>query len=179
MLDPEHRSATHRIALRAAFVVVPLIVLALAAPRLFAWVKRGDAAGLGVLQAERGEERPVDRPATEEELRTARSAEQKLADAQAKWRDGTAIAPSEAERDAAGEEVRWFQGFGVSVESTPAGAQVLVDGQDLGRTPLVASVRCDPGDEVHVEVRKPPRRPQQRTTRCREDRLVELRFELK
>lgn len=179
MLESEHRSAVRRIALRAAFVVVPLIVLALAAPRIVSWVKRGETAGLGVLHADRSEEGPVDRPPTEDELRTSRTAEQKLADAQARWRDGTAIAPSETEKDASGEEVRWFQGFGVSVESTPSEAQVLVEGQDVGRTPLVASVRCDPGDEVQVEVRKPPRRPQQRTTRCRKDQLVELRFELK
>ncbi|HYD42320.1 MAG TPA: PEGA domain-containing protein [Anaeromyxobacter sp.] len=175
MMEPDHRSAVRRIALRAAFAVIPLIVLALAAPRLLAWVKGGDLTGLG----DRTVRRPTDRPPTDEELRAARTAERKLAETQEKWRDGTAIAPSETERDTAGEEVRWFQGFGVSVESTPGGAQVLVDGQDMGRTPLVASVPCDPGDEVRVEVRMPPRPPQQRTTRCRNDQLVELRFELK
>jgi hypothetical protein len=170
MMDSDHSSAVRRIILRAAFVIVPLIVCALAVPRLFAWLNRGGAASEG---------RHADRPPTDEELRAARAAERKLADTEEKWRDGTAIAPSETERDTAGEEVRWFQGFGVSVESTPPGAEVLVDGQEVGRTPLVASVRCDPGDEVHVEVRKPRGPPQQRTTRCRKDQLVELRFELK
>ncbi len=179
MMEPEERSSVRRIVLHAAFLVLPLVALALAAPRVVAWLKRGDAAVLGVLPADRSGERPADRPATEEELRRARAAARELGDAQAAWREGTAIAPSDGAQDASGERVRWFQGFGVSVESTPGDAQVLVDGQDLGRTPVVASVRCAPGDDVRVEVRRPPHRPQQRTTKCRADQLVELRFDLR
>jgi hypothetical protein len=106
-------------------------------------------------------------------------APQKLAEAERKWGESTAIVPSESVPDASGERVRWFQGFGLSVESRPAGASVLVNGRDLGRTPLVTSVECDPGDPVRVELRKPPRHAALRTLRCRKDQLVELTFDLK
>lgn len=177
--DDVHSASLRRIVVRAVLVVLPLIGLALAAPRLVQWSKRDRTGGLGVLEVEGGPERPFDRPPTDEELRAAAAADEKLARAEGAWKNSTAIAPSEATADASGENVRWFEGFGISVESTPAGAQVLVDGQDLGQTPIVSSLACQPGDEIRVEVRKPPRRPQARTTRCRKDQLVELRFELK
>jgi hypothetical protein len=175
-----HRDPIRRYAFRVALIIIPLVALAFAVPKVVAWLKRDRAAaGLGVLHADPPPERPADRPADEGEVRKSRGAEERLAKAQEVWKDATTIAPSEPVTDVSGEKVRWFHGFGVSVESKPAGAQVLVDGQDVGRTPVVSSVTCDPGDEVHIEVRKPPRRAQQRITKCREDQLVEIRVELK
>jgi len=55
---------------------------------------------------------------------------------------------------------------------------VRVNGAALGETPLVASVDCAPGEPVEVRVAAAGRREARRTTTCRADALVELRFEL-
>jgi hypothetical protein len=164
MLDREHLESLRRIVFRAFIFCAPLIALAIAAPRAVSWWKhRGDAPPTA----------DVDRPPTDEEFAAARDAEQKLARAEKPF-GADAIVPSGAVPDAAGEKVRWFQGFGVSVESKPGGAQVLVNGEDKGTTPLVTGVKCTVGERVSVEVRKPGRRPQHRSTVCRQDKLVEL-----
>lgn len=162
-------SSTRRIIVRASLLVAPLALLALATP----WIL-GRMAGAPARTAER-----PDHPPTEEELSASREADEKLADADRKgWKGSTAIAPRDAQVDASGERVRWFQGFGLSVESTPPGATVIVNGRDMGETPTTTSVSCSPGDEVVVEVRMDGRRPQRRVTRCRQDQLVELTVEL-
>jgi hypothetical protein len=171
MHDDPHHSSVRRIAVRAALLIAPLVALALVAPRVVHWLKhRGDDAPAKV---------GFERPPTPEELEAAREAERKLARAEKRWDGAAAITPSEAVPDDSGEKTRWFQGFGLSVESTPAGARVLVNGQDMGQTPLVTTVDCKPGDPVKVEVKRKGLRPQARSTRCREDRLVELSVELK
>lgn len=163
-------SSTRRIIIRAVLLVVPIVGLAAAAPWAVGQFRGGS----------RGAEGPrPDRPATRGEIWASRRADEKLADAEKAWERSTAIAARDAVVDAAGERVRWFQGFGVSVESTPAGASVLVNGQELGETPLTTSVQCKPGETVRVEVRKDGHRPQKRTTRCREDQLVEMVVELR
>lgn len=172
MHDAPHASSLRRIGFRAALLLAPLVVLAVAAPRILDWLKHrgGDPAPAKV---------DFDRPPTEEELDTARDAERKLARAEKRWEGAAAIAPGEAVTDASGERTRWFQGFGLSVESTPDGADVRVNGEDVGQTPLVTSVECTPGDPVVVELRKDGRKPQRRTTACRADTLVEIRLELR
>ncbi len=162
--------SARRLLVRAALLLVPLIALAAATPWLLEHVLPRRAHGAG--------DRP-DRPPTDEEIRAARSADERLADAEKGWQRSTAIAPTGAVVDASGERVRWFQGFGVSVESVPAGAMVLVNGQERGDTPLTTSVECVPGQAVEVEVRPPGRAAQRRTTRCRQDQLVEITFELR
>jgi hypothetical protein len=67
-----------------------------------------------------------------------------------------------------------FQGFGLSVESSPSGARLLVDGRDVGETPIVATVDCAPGQEVEVRVERRGFRPERRAVRCRSDALLEL-----
>lgn len=110
----------------------------------------------------------------------AESAEQRLARLeQEHLSHSTVIAPDEAQRTATGEHVRRFLGFGLSVESRPSHATVLVNGREVGETPLVTSVDCAPGAKVSVEVRKGLLAPQRRQTRCRENELVELRVELR
>jgi hypothetical protein len=164
------QSSTRRIVARAATLLIPVVALALAAPWLVDRFRPGrGGAGVG--------ERPD--PPPDEELRAMRKADERLAEVVMSSRHASAIAPADAEVDASGERVRWFQGFGVAVESHPRGATVLVNGQDLGETPLTASVECVPGEPVEVEVRKARHRPERRTTHCRKDQLVELTVELR
>jgi hypothetical protein len=92
----------------------------------------------------------------------------------------TAIPPQDAALDSqSGEKIRRFQGFGLSVETRPSGAQLLVNEQDVGETPLVTSVECEPGDLVKVEVRKRGFISRARTTTCRQNQLVEMMVDLK
>jgi len=167
--DP-FQASTRRVVVRAALLLAPVLALSLAAPRLLE--RLGPSRG-GQASA------PVARPPTEEEIRASQRADERLAEAEEGWRRSTPIDPAEAAPDASGERVRWFPGFGVSVESNPGGASVLVNGRDLGRTPLTASVKCTPGEAVEVEVRRDGHRPHRQTTRCREDQLVELSVELR
>jgi hypothetical protein len=71
-----------------------------------------------------------------------------------------------------------FEGFGLSVESRPAGARVLVDGRDAGETPIVTTVDCAPGQPVEVRVERRGFRSARREVRCRADALLELSFPL-
>jgi hypothetical protein len=93
--------------------------------------------------------------------------------------NATVLAPEEARLDpGSGEAVRRFQGFGLSVDSTPPGARVLANGRELGESPLLAGVDCRPGEPVEVRVVLPGRREGRRTTSCRADALVEMHFQL-
>jgi hypothetical protein len=94
-------------------------------------------------------------------------------------RGHSTIAPREARTDASGERVAPFHGFGVSVDSVPAGARVIAGGVDLGETPLTASVACAPGDPVALRVEKAGFRAWRRETRCRADALVLLEARLR
>jgi hypothetical protein len=163
------QSSTRRIVVRAATVLIPVVALAAAAP----WLVERFRPGRG--GAEVGEPDPP----PDEELHAMRKADERLTEVVMSSRHASAIAPADAEVDASGERVRWFPGFGVAVESHPRGATVLVNGQDLGETPLTASVECTPGEPVQVEVRKARHRPEHSTTHCRKDQLVELSFELR
>jgi hypothetical protein len=90
----------------------------------------------------------------------------------------TTFAPRQARTTTDGERVAPFQGFGLSVESTPPGARVLVDGSDVGETPIVTSVDCAPGREVEVRVERRGFRAERRAVRCRADALLELSVSL-
>jgi hypothetical protein len=143
------------------------------------------AGGVWGLSAFVGRGRPAParsgfEPPTQAEIDTAARAEHDLARAERRGLErSTVLAPDEGRLDAgSGEVVRRFQGFGVSVESEPEGARVLVNGTDLGETPLVASVACEPGEAVVVRASLPGRREARRTTTCRADALVELRLVL-
>ena len=102
-----------------------------------------------------------------------------LAELQRSWKGSETIAPRDARVDAAtGERAKPFHGYGVSVETSPAGARVLVNGEDKGTTPLVATVDCVVGDPVEV-VAEHGRRRGRVETRCRRDALVELAVPLR
>jgi hypothetical protein len=169
MSSPDPQASARRIAFRAALLLAPLVGLALATP----WLLR-------TLRPAGPPPPPLhDRPPTEEQLSEARRAERRLADARKGWEGSTVIAGKDAVQDATGERVRWFQGFGLSVETRPGGASVVVDGKELGVTPLTASVACRPGAPVVVELRRGSGTLVRRTTRCRRDQLVELTVDLR
>lgn len=176
-----------RIATRAAWFVVPAVALALGAPvvvkrlrspsELMARLQREAAPPGGAAEQEPARPPPPEGP-TPEQIEGAREAQVALGKAQRGWESVTLIAPRDARRGEDGLETRPFQGFGVEVESEPAGARVLAGGADLGETPLLASVPCTVGSDVAVRVEKAPLRPWERTVRCRADTLVRLRARL-
>lgn len=205
--------SARRFALWAAFLVLPLLLAAVAYP----WLTRRKGAGGGgaaVAQAsaaaraaegaaaasaqradaalgEGGPAGPSGRPGggtslpaaapeapTQAQIEAAREADLAAARAQQGWQRVETMAPREARRDAAGDLVAPFQGFGLSVESTPPGAVVRVGGREAGETPLVTSVDCRPGDLVEVRVERRPWRPQVRTVRCRADALLTVEVTL-
>jgi hypothetical protein len=95
------------------------------------------------------------------------------------WGKAEFISPHKEELDrASGEVLLPFQGFAVSVETEPAGARVTVDEREIGESPALAAVECQPGSPVRIRVEKAPLHPQERTTRCRADKLVKLRVRL-
>jgi hypothetical protein len=110
----------------------------------------------------------------------ARAANEELARVEAHgWSRVEIVSPRQERRDPeTGEVISPFQGFGISVDSAPAGARVLVDGGELGETPLVASSTCVLGNDVEVRVEKAGFRPHRRTVRCRADALVHLEVRL-
>jgi hypothetical protein len=168
--DPTAAS-THRIVTRALFLVVPLVVLAFAAPKVVSLLR--------VRAGGEPEATPRERPPTDAEVRESAQADRRLAELE---REGlsrsSTLAPAEAAVDATGERVRRFEGFGVSVESTPPGAWVRANGEALGTTPLVASVPCTPGAELVLEIGGPRLRTVRRAVTCREDTLVEVSVKL-
>jgi hypothetical protein len=89
------------------------------------------------------------------------------------------ITPRAAVTTAEGERVTPFQGFGLSIDTTPSGARVLVGGKEVGETPLVAGVDCAPGAEVALAIELRGYRTVRRTVRCRVDALLELAIALR
>jgi len=103
---------------------------------------------------------------------------EELASLQKSWIGSESIAPRDDRLDAAtGERVAPFHGFGLQLDSVPAGARAIVNGEDKGTTPLLTTVDCRPGDEVSVELDRAGERGRART-RCRADTLVKLRVSL-
>lgn len=109
---------------------------------------------------------------TAEEIEASRAAEVALAEAERGWKKVEVLAPRQAQADASGDLIGPFQGFGLSVDSKPSGARVLVAGRDQGETPLLTTVDCKPGALVAVRLERKGHRPFERTVRCRADTLV-------
>ncbi len=110
----------------------------------------------------------------------ARAASEELARLEARnWSRAQVLSPGPELRDpATGEVTSPFHGFAISVDSSPSGARVLVDGGENGETPLAASLDCEPGRDVEVRVEKAGYRPLRRAVRCRADTLVRLEVRL-
>ena len=193
-VDRDPAAASRRFIFRAALLVAPLVLGAIGAPYLL----RQHGAGAPAAKAphksalesqlesqlgspvESPREPPRDRPPTSEEIAAAEHAHRELGKtAERTWGRAVHLSPQDARLDAAGEVTSRFEGFGVSVETEPAGAHVFVDGQDLGETPLVASVSCELGARVVVRLVKPPLAPAERATTCRRDTLVALSAKLR
>jgi PEGA domain len=94
------------------------------------------------------------------------------------WIGSETIAPRDGARDGAtGEEVAPFQGFAVDVETSPSGARVLVDGADVGASPILATVKCAAGATVDVRAERGSARGRA-VTRCRGDAVVKVKIAL-
>jgi hypothetical protein len=178
-----------RFARWAVMLVLPLVLGAAAMP----WVLKRLRAAPGQLPStlsgapanDGGEPakppEPPRRPeaATPEEREAARAATAEAARIEQRHlAASSAITPREAVTTPGGERVAPFQGFGLSIDTTPAGARVLIGGVEAGETPLVAGVDCAPGAEVAVAVELRGYRTVRRTVRCRADALLELAFKL-
>jgi hypothetical protein len=168
-----HGAALRRIGVVAACLVLGLLASAFALRGVLGRARdaRHSAAALvdglaapGALPAER----PEPRAASPEEL----------AALQKSWIGSESFAPRDDRVDpASGELVAPFHGFGLQVDSVPSGARVLVNGEEMGTSPLLTTVDCRPGDEVTVQLERGGERASART-RCRKDRLVKLRLRL-
>lgn len=164
-MTDDYSSPTRRIVIYAAVGVALMLGMAYLAQRQLAPARAAaESAGPAPAPEPSG---PVLSDAEREEVKRG-------------WMRSTTLAPrSERVDPATGEVTLPFQGFGLSVESTPEGAHVFVDGRDAGETPLLASLGCQPGATVEVRVEHPGRRPERRSTRCRADTLVKLSLELR
>lgn len=70
-------------------------------------------------------------------------------------------------------------GFVVQVQSRPPGAQVEIDGQARGTTPMLANVECRNGQEVVLRVELSGFAPEARHVICREGGRLLARLELR
>jgi hypothetical protein len=161
-----------RIALFAAAALVVLSLSGLAVRAVLGRVRsaaRSDPlAGLPALAVEGEREPPAKRMLTPEER----------AELDRSWIGSETIAPRDAVLDrASGDEVAPFHGFGVDVETAPTGARVLVNGVEVGTAPIVASVRCAPGERVEVRAERGRARGHAQTA-CRQDALVRVKIAL-
>ncbi len=174
---------------RAILLVAPLVLAAAAMPWVLERLRTGRPAipaGLS-LAAPDGAAGPAGAPAPPRLPEAPSPAQIEAAGAagleaarlqQRNLAASTTFAPRQARATADGERVAPFVGFGLSVESTPPGARVLVDGSEVGETPIVTTVDCAPGQEVEVRVERRGFRLERRSVRCRADALLELSFAL-
>lgn len=193
-----------RFALWAVCLVAPLVLGVLVLPHVRRWAgatgearsaavaasaagtetaRRADAA-LGLSAGAPGASGQAAPPPprwgpTVEEIEARRAAEEELARARRGWQQSQTLAPREGTIGPDGERVAPFQGFGLSIDSTPPGARVLVGGQMVGETPILTSVDCVAGDPVEVRLERKPYQPQVRTVRCRADALLSLAVTLR
>jgi hypothetical protein len=166
-----------RFVLVAAALVIPAVLAALLLPRLQKAAPQAAAAARAVTGASAEppappEKRP-DAP-TIEQIEARRAAEENLAEAQKGWQKVEVMAPRDGRKEGEDERVLPFQGFGLSVDSTPAGAAVTVDGNPVGVTPVLTSLKCKAGDPIAIELSLPRRGVRKRQVRCRTDQFVSL-----
>lgn len=184
--DP-HASA-RRVAQRAIFLLIPIVAVAVIGPRVVRWARsvalpsvptlapRGDVGIAAPARDGPAKEEPPKPPEapTPEQIVQARKAQVDLGKAQKGWESVTVLSPRDGKVGEDGLVTLPFEGFGLSVESAPAGATVSVNGAARGETPLLASVDCAAGETLTVRVEKPPLPAWERKVRCRADALVKL-----
>ncbi|HVI74106.1 MAG TPA: hypothetical protein VM683_03880 [Anaeromyxobacteraceae bacterium] len=101
-----------------------------------------------------------------------------LAALQKSWVGSESIAPRPERIDpTTGERVLPFHGFGLQVDTTPPGARVLVNDEEMGTSPLLTTVSCRPGGAVEVRAVLGDRSATA-STRCRKDELVKIALQL-
>lgn len=173
----EPGASARRLAIWASFLVLPLLLGALFLPGLIRSLR---AAGPGATAPAEPREAPRQPEApTADQIEAAREAQEAHARAQAGWKTSQTYAPRSPERDASGSLFSPFQGFGVDVETTPPGAEVVVNGRSLGQSPLLASVPCQAGEALELSLKLAGYQVHRRGLRCRADRLQHLAVELR
>ena len=190
---PDPGAAARRMALWAAFLVLPLVLGAAFLPGLVRSLRTGApaqaaqaaaaaqanaATAAAAVDGPQAAPRPAPGP-TPAQIEAAREAQVDLAKAQSGWRKVETLAPREPARDASGDLLSPFEGFGVNVETTPPDAQVAVNGRALGQTPLLASVPCRPGEPLELTLTLPGWQVHRQPLRCRADALQHLTVPLK
>ncbi len=169
------RGALRRIGFIAAALVVMAAVSAIAIRAILARVRgtHGGVPTLEALLAPGAEGRPTPPP---EERRVS---PEELAALQKSWIGSQTYAPRSDRTDVGtGERVGAFQGFGLTVDTAPPGARIVVNGEEKGTSPLLTSVDCAPGEEVKV-VAEQGRLRGRAATLCRKDVLVKLQMALR
>jgi hypothetical protein len=167
-------AAARRIALAAAVLVAVAAAGAVGlrgASRHLGAARRAAAAATTALDGSAG-------PARGDQERSPPLSPAELADLQKSWIGSESIAPRSERLDAStGERVLPFHGFGLQVDTTPDGARVLVNGEEMGTSPLLTTVHCRPGEPVEVRAVR-GERSATASTRCREDALVKVALSL-
>ena len=164
----------------AVFITLPLILSAAALPWVMARVRpahgapaAGAASATGAASAEAPQEPRKPEGPTTAEIEAARATAVEAARIQERnLSHAVFIAPTGGTTTPDGEHVAPFVGFGLSIETSPAGATASVGGSEVGRTPIVTTVDCAPGEEVVLAVGKRGFKPARRTVRCRADQLL-------
>ncbi len=170
---PDPAASARRVSLWMALLALPLIAGALLLPRLLRAGPAGAAGGEGAPAAPPRAEGP-----TAAQLEAAREAEEALAKARAGWAQTQTFAPRDPVTGPGGERTTPFEGFGLSVTTTPPGAVLAVNGREVGETPVLASVACRPGEPVALALSRRGAAPERRTVRCLADALLHLEVAL-
>jgi len=166
----------------AVLLLVPVVLSAAAMPWVLGHLRtgRGGLGGGSLGGAVADSESPPEQPRhpeapTAAEIEAATTSSIEAARLQQRNLESAEMyAPRGAKTTASGERLAPFQGFGLSIGTTPLGARVLVDGNDVGESPIVTTVDCEPGQDVEVVVEKRGFRSERRNVRCRVDALLEL-----
>lgn len=170
-----HGASVRRITIVAAGLV---LALALSAVALRAVLARSRSAA-GLLPGAQPDASGLPLGSEPVTSQGRRASPEELAELQKSWVGSESFAPRADRVDpATGERVAPFHGFGLQIDSEPSGARVLVDGEEMGKTPLLTTVSCRPGDQVAVQLERGEQRARVRT-RCRQDALVKLQLGLK
>ncbi len=169
--ESPHGRAVRRLVLGAVALVALLAASAFAVRGVLGRVGAARKAASPLLEGLPGT------PRSQEPEKPSVSPEE-LAALQRSWVDSQTLAPRGDRVDrATGERVAPFQGFGLQIDSAPAGARVIVNGEEMGTTPLLTTVDCRPGDDVEVRALRGTESARA-VTRCREDALVKLQLRL-
>jgi len=161
----------------AIFLLVPVVLSAAAMPWILQNLRKGHAALPGGAGLEEGSPAPPRHPEAPTGAEIEAATESAIGAARLQQRNlekSTIFAPREARTTPEGDRLAPFEGFGLSIGTTPAGARVRVNGDDVGETPIVTTVDCEAEQDVEVVVQKPGYQSSSRHVRCRSNALLEI-----